>query len=443
MSRLSPATRYLAFPRPFVRPRHYRPVRTSLTMGVPQETLAGFLRRAKLHLQAALLGTIFEAPLTFVIGNQSADLDSMSSAILYAYFQTWATRASPVIPVLSVPSADIALRPEFAVAFRHAGIDPIDLVTLSDFPYPPSEAAAKLPPECTLWVLVDHNKLEGELAPAFAERVVAVLDHHADEDAVAATADPRRIEVCGSCTSLVVDHFTETWEQLFKDPSNAEANAQIARLALASILVDTGRLKNDAKTVAVDKESAELCQQIIRRAPSGKHFKKKPFTAELEDAKRDVSALSASDILRKDYKAWTEANLKLGMSSVVTSLAFLRDKASDADREEDSGWSRRQREFMEEKGLHLHAVIAPFVDESHGQSKKDRGKGLLIRWRTGLAANVVDNFEEMAKDELKLSRTAVEGLEQDRASTRIWTQGDRTKTRKQVGPLLRKAMRAE
>lgn len=97
----------------------------------PQMSLLSFLQRAK---QTALTphttSSTKDAVPTFVIGNQSADLDSMVSAIIYA-FSSAPTQPSdssipktyaPIINLAKVPSGKELqrLRPEFCVAFREA-----------------------------------------------------------------------------------------------------------------------------------------------------------------------------------------------------------------------------------------------------------------------------------------------------------------------------------
>lgn len=67
--------------------------------------------------------------LTFVIGNESADLDSCVSSITYGYLQTIKGGAgNTVIPVLNLPRADIPLRVELRLLLKSVNISESDLI---------------------------------------------------------------------------------------------------------------------------------------------------------------------------------------------------------------------------------------------------------------------------------------------------------------------------
>src|SRR5947207_7073114 len=113
-----------------------------------------------------------------------ADLDSLTSSLLYAYFRTYSpqssTRFSRVyVPLLNIPAKDIILRQEFLKLLPHADLESTDLLSLDNLPSPP---AGKLEPEITKWVLVDHNKLTGKLGEMYRSRVLGVIDHHDEEN---------------------------------------------------------------------------------------------------------------------------------------------------------------------------------------------------------------------------------------------------------------------
>lgn len=72
-----------------------------------------FLSQAKRQLQQASKS---DATTAFVVGNESADLDSIASALVYGYIQSShpeARRSNKVtIPLTNIPARDLALRPE-------------------------------------------------------------------------------------------------------------------------------------------------------------------------------------------------------------------------------------------------------------------------------------------------------------------------------------------
>lgn len=123
-------------------------------------------------------------PLTVVLGNEAADADSMVSALTLAYFLSAEDPEAQYVPVLSLPRAEMKLRPETLLLLRLAGAaEPVDaerprhLTFLDEADLP---ALAQRCPELKV-VLVDHNRLCGSLQPALDARVAAIVDHHEDK----------------------------------------------------------------------------------------------------------------------------------------------------------------------------------------------------------------------------------------------------------------------
>ncbi|KAI0965173.1 exopolyphosphatase-like protein [Xylaria arbuscula] len=278
----------------------------------PRASLKTFLGAARAALTTH--SSKRTAPLTFVVGNESADLDSLCSALLLAYFHTYAppkksiskedTNPALHIPICHLERADLSLRPEFAAVLRDAGVASEDVFTLEDV-LPSQDNTAKtekaaLRPEDTRWLLVDHNAMTGRLAAAFASRVVGCVDHHADENVVPRHAEPRLIEKSGSCASLVLGLCADSWAALSGAESGEnksrnsdsdtrtqkgketekgreindekeirEEDARIARLALAPILIDTTNLRDENKTTEHDERAVALAEAKIQAAEEG------------------------------------------------------------------------------------------------------------------------------------------------------------------------------
>jgi len=76
-------------------------------------SIATFLSQAKRQLQQASKN---ESITSFVVGNESADLDSITSALVYSYIKSSHPEArrtnTLTIPVTNIPARDLALRPE-------------------------------------------------------------------------------------------------------------------------------------------------------------------------------------------------------------------------------------------------------------------------------------------------------------------------------------------
>jgi len=434
-------------------------------MLLPRQCLRAFLTSARTHLTSATTTASSRTPLHFVIGNESADLDSITSALTYAYLHSHTPPHHLHIPLLNIPRADIAIRPELLTILPRAGLDPSHLLTLDDLP--PLDV---LPAEHTQWTLVDHNALTGPLS-TYASRVVGCVDHHAEEHAVPKETgeEPRVVETAGSCTSLVVNYLRPTWDKLAvsdaKTPGSASSSdvadtqddAQLASLALASILIDTSALRDAGKTTPSDEEAVAYLESKVSAHDSS--YDRAAYLSEIQTAKNDLDRLSTSEVLRKDYKQWTAGGVQLGVSSVVKELGWLLAKAGkerEGEREDEDheAFANTIRSFAIERDLGIYAIMTT----SHSSSG-DFQRELLLWARDTRAREMLDRFREMAEKQLELERwEQVRGLatpdatgnggggggdaEEGERDTEIevWWQKRVDASRKQVAPLLRKAM---
>lgn len=407
-------------------------------------TVRTFLARAKQHLQQA---SSREGKTAFVVGNESADLDSITCAIVYGYIQSSTVTAvrnnSYVIPVTNIPAADLSLRPELTALLKHADMRPSDLITLDDLPI------LSLPAEKTSWTLVDHNALTGLLATHYTPSITGVIDHHDDENTIPSSAQPRIISKSGSCNSLVTNHCRDTWQTISDTSSSIGAalgqesyrviddahytnvwDAQVAKLALGSILVDTSNLKAEDKVTEHDRKAVKFLEAKINISRLGKDYDRDTFFNELSEAKADLDGLSLEDILRKDYKQWSEGDINLGVSSVVKPISYLQHKSEDL--------VPSMLKFAKERELGLFAVMTAFTNEDGGFARQL----LVLSTSDGKATQAAKRFAESAAEELKLKDSDEQVKQADGVVwMQIWNQGNVAASRKRVGPLLREAMR--
>ena len=359
------------------------------------------------------------------------------------------------MPLLSIRASGLRLRPEFAAVCGHSNISTSQLITLNDLPDRFRQ------PENVRWILVDHNKLQGKLGEEYSWHVYGVIDHHEEENAITRDtgSEPRVIEKCGSCTSLVVRYCKSAWDGISSSSLSSGAahaqgeaalddsavnqgwDAQIAKMALASILVDTANLKAPGKVQQVDREAVEYLEAKIQMsAKDAKSWNCDQYFAEIEEAKRDIGHLSLDEIQQKDYKHWSENGMNLGMSSVVKPLEFLVKKAESGSSK--SAFKEALQRFMNERGLSIYAIMTTSIT-----TKGEFQRQLLLKTNKA-ASSVASRFAERAIPDLKLHDLEVEGIATqgtptgDELHPSIWMQKDVTKSRKQVGPLLREAMRA-
>ncbi|KAI0844510.1 DHH phosphoesterase [Daldinia vernicosa] len=405
----------------------------------PQKTLQAFLATARAALTAP--PSKRSTPLHFVVGNESADLDSLCSTLFLAYLRTHSPPHTLHIPLCHLPRDDLSLRPEFTAVLKHAAVTPDDVLTLTELP----GGDNGLEPEDTRWLLVDHNVMTGPLGQTYGSRVVGCIDHHDDEAKVPDDAEPRVIEKCGSCMSLVVEQCSEAWEALAKrdggsNKEAAEINAQLAYLALAPILIDTTNLGNKDKTTAHDECAVATAEAHLRAgfessgSGDGGGYDRDAFFAEVTALKEDVSYMSFRDIFRKDYKEWDEGTLKLGTSSVPQAFAFLARKAGG-----EEAFARELEKWCEEKGIDVMAVLTTAKDD--GEFRRE-----LLVWARGGATvvNAAKAFAERdGKDKLGLGTWGGGKLDLEEKGNwrRCWTQARVEHSRKQIAPMLREALK--
>jgi len=362
------------------------------------------------------------------------------------------------VPLLNIPRADIALRPELLALLPHANVDADHLITLDDLP-DLARIGSELPPDITRWILVDHNALQGTLGSVYSKRVVGVIDHHDDEGRVPQDTgdEPRIITKSGSCMSLVTNYSRDAWDRLSSNALSSGAahgqddsladdsavttlwDAQVAQLAMASILIDTHDLKDENKTTDQDREAVEYLAAKVNMSPRiSKDFDRGMFFTKLSDAKRDVDSLSLTDILRKDYKQWNEGDQTLGMSSVVKPVNYLQRKASDQARTQQDGkvdgaFIDAIKGFAAERNLDIFAIMTTFTADDGSFARE-----LLVISSSGRGATSVKKFVDKSSTELELEE--LDGRDDDKTLLRYWRQKNVSCSRKQVAPMLRKAM---
>ncbi|EGY16798.1 hypothetical protein VD0002_g3008 [Verticillium dahliae] len=397
---------------------------------MPRPSLAVFLAQARAALTAPRRPN---TPLTLVVGNESADLDSLCSAVLYAYLRS-TTPAQPTlhIPLSNLPRADLALRPELTAALARARLRPSDLLTLDDL-------ADTLTPESTRWVLVDHNALTGTLAArGFGSRVVGCVDHHADERSVPAQTgdEPRLIDTCGSCASLVVEWCRPAWDDALQGGRSAQeaADAGAAWLGLAAVLVDTAGLKAADKTTPRDVRAVEFLERLVVGTGQEQAYGRDAYLGELSRVKEDLSGMALRDVWRKDYKQWYEGGRVLGVSAVPQGLRYLIDESANGDQD---GLLKALNDWVDERGLDVGVVMTTLHPGGDFQRE------LLVWAFSEGAAQAVEAFVKTNERELGLE-TYDDGRLDDVSNgwwRRAWKQRNVAHSRKRVGPMLREALK--
>lgn len=317
-----------------------------------------------------------------------------------------------------------------------ANLSTNDLITLCDLPFSANANEGKEPEkEKTRWFLVDHNVLTGSLGQQFGDRVVGMIDHHADEEkhvklTTSEEGEGRTIKPVGSCTSLIVQAFRNAWPSTQDSPEQRAWDFEVATLALGPITVDTSNLQSKNKTTDTDIEAVKFLDELISRSSSNKDvFDRKAYFDEISKAKEDIGGLSLPGILKKDYKQWSEKEIHLGISSVVKNLDFLTEKAGSKEE-----FLQTIESFAKERELDLFSIMTT----SHTSSKFTRELLLYARNPSGVKA--AQKFEKDAGDKLGLRIWNEGSLDSGKGWRKCWVQEKTENSRKQVAPLLRGAM---
>ena len=244
--------------------------------------LASYLRSARSALsEASELATTADgdgdaghrqtAAIHLILGNEAGDADSIVSAIGLGYAKTMIRRggmrrgmttttpAAVVVPVVSVPRAEVHLRSDVVLLLDLAGIPIEDLVCVDDddasrlLSPPPSSlssssssssllsssSSSSSSPELKL-TLVDHNRLRSSLVH-LSSSVVEILDHHEDEAChagVTAFSGAREIVYVDGAAS-VASTCTLVTERALGGTSGDVVDASLGLLLLGVILLDS------------------------------------------------------------------------------------------------------------------------------------------------------------------------------------------------------------
>ncbi|KAF7869804.1 hypothetical protein EAF04_004588 [Stromatinia cepivora] len=411
---------------------------------LPRVSLSSFLSSAKNALNG---GIKTEGRLNFVVGNESADLDSLCSAILLAYLRTYSPRnltKTLYIPLSNLPRADLALRPELHPVLERAKVKVGELISLDDLRQ--QDAKFRLKPDDTKWILVDHNALRGELGRVYGERVRGCIDHHEEEGKVPAKevcereGEMRIVEKSGSCASLVVGWRRGDWAEMTIVSRHREAggerdtshwDGELAYLALGPILIDTNNLQSPDKTQDSDRAAVQFLEDLIAKDPNTSHWNRDEYFSSITAAKEDIGNMSLRDILRKDYKEWSERGINLGISSVVQDFNFLLSKA---------GSKEKFLEVLGEWGKERKLGICAVMTTSHNEGVFRRE---LLVWGLGeQGVQSLEKFKTMGEEKLGL-RVWGEGVlnvDGEKEIRHCWWQERIENSRKQVAPLLRQSM---
>ncbi len=288
--------------------------------------------KLKIFLQQARVLVNNKSFKKVVVGNESADLDSIISANLLAFAYSEMGEQS-IIPLINCKREDYKLRTESCGLLKRYDIDENNLIFIDDI----DDLMVQNPNQLEI-IIVDHNKLPDNLR-AWDNSVISVFDHHQDID-MYLDAKPRLFETLGSCSTLVAEFILEHQPDIFKDEA-------LAILNISPILVDTVNLDPEQERVT------EKDRLIYNKIKKFVNLDLQKLYDDLQFMKSDVSSLDSRDLLRKDYKQWVNKKLTYGMSSVPLSIEDWLKK--------DEEISKAGEAYMKENSLDLLLIMTAYV----------------------------------------------------------------------------------
>lgn len=310
--------------------------------------------------------------LSIVCGNESADFDSVSSALSYAYFDylyqvqtTQLSNITPLLPVINIPRDDLKLRK--------------DITFMLEKEYSINEDLLYFHEDLIKWktqhnglqidaVLVDHNELVNE-SKKLIDNVVGIIDHHEDMG-LYTDAKPRIIQVTGSCTSLIFNY----WNAQIEDKS---AMKDMIKFMYGAVLLDTANFKH--KVEDPDREAVKNYQTLengptinLLSQDKNETFSQEQFFKTLKKAKKDIKGLSVRDIMKKDYKQFefnvgsSGKSITVGIGSMVKSLKWLYKEYSGVET-----FREECEKYRKEFNLDVVVVMSSSKDKDTGSFTRE------------------------------------------------------------------------
>ncbi|XP_050932271.1 exopolyphosphatase PRUNE1 isoform X1 [Lates calcarifer] len=243
-----------------------------------------------------------------VMGNEACDVDSMVSALAFAYFLSKTVHSEMLaLPLLNIHQSDLLLRSDNLFLLRQTGLSPDLLLFRDQLDLRALHRAGRLQ-----LTLVDHNVLpssDSDLEGA----VVEVIDHHLLEREPSPSC-PVTVETVGSCATLVTERIVQKAPQIL--------DQQLAQLLYAAVVLDCVNMAPAAgKVTPKDSQYAAMLEtRFPALPPRGALFQA------LQNAKFDVSGLNTQQMLLKDMKA-VSGSLNVAVSVLYITLEEFLQRA--------------------------------------------------------------------------------------------------------------------
>ncbi|KAL1603557.1 hypothetical protein SLS60_005145 [Paraconiothyrium brasiliense] len=377
----------------------------------------------------------------FVMGNEAGDMDSMTSALTWAYHLEHSTQntsnPTKAIALLQTQTDALDLRPENKVALKNSkmtsGHD--DLLTMDELPEDPETLALKL----RGIVLVDHAS---PLRKWERAKILSIFDHHVDKG-TAPDASPRVFEKVASCTSLVA---RQMFDEFYALPEEYHLPHELLELILSAISIDSGGLEQGTQ---IDIDTAKRVFERSQWADKDLYEQMEAVDEVLSDAKKDLDDLSVRDLLRRDWKgdlvdtpSPRTPTVSLGFASIPYSLDEQIEKTGFG---ELFHWFAVHAAWTASINTDIDICLNKYkIKDKHGKKKKIREIVLTVRDDVRIDKVQADALFKAVKKALESDKTL--GLEKwhrvDELAPRqmVWTH-ESGAGRKIIRPIVEEAVR--
>ncbi|KAK5164515.1 uncharacterized protein LTR77_009721 [Saxophila tyrrhenica] len=380
----------------------------------------------------------------FVMGNEAGDLDSVTSALSWAYHLEHKSQndSDPmkVVALLQTPSDQLDLRPENSLALADSKMSPEhrDLLTINELP----EDVETLSRKIKGIILVDH--------PAPLRRwedatVLGIIDHH--EDAGAAPDAPLRIfEKTASCTTIVAREMLDELEEMDQEYHMPH---ELLQLMLGAIAIDSDGL-NPKKSIDTDKTTSERIIKRSRWNDKDLMDVMDDLDDKLGDAKKDLDHLGVRDLLRRDWKnlfvdtpSPRTPTVRLGLASIPIGMD---EQIKRTEWEQVFNWFVIHAAWTAEVSVDISVSLSKYKikDPETGKKKKIREIVLAVRDDIRVDEDQADElfdvvYKAIEQDE-KLNVKPWHANQKLRKRQMVWTHEYSDGGRKYVQPLVEKAV---
>ncbi len=268
------------------------------------------------HLKKSKEDVVSNDPV-WVVGNESVDIDSVVSSLMYAYFLE-------ATPVINCSRDEFACKTEVLFLLDKLNISAGILLFRDELKIRPGKI-----------VLVDHNELSANLH--HLGDVWQIIDHHCDLKKYPGI-EFARIEKVGSCSTIIFDLIEK----------KIEVNDYgLLKMILAPILLDTFNLDSRAG------KATPLDHQVVKIIIDRTSIEPISWFNDLLQARTDISKLTSRQLLHKDCKVWSD----FVISTIPIPLADLIGKVEN-----------EIEDFFKESGKELYIIMSLFqADEFERQ----------------------------------------------------------------------------